>query len=581
MPRSFDRIGALARMCAAAPLVCALALALAEAARAEDPNGESQAVLKIEPAVVTVRRWPESPSSVPQRLSILDEEQLRDAGVRSVRDASMYVPNLYLTEFSSRRLSFPAFRGVNTGVGDPSVTTYIDGVPQLSVSSSNLSWLDVRRIEFLPGPQGTLYGRNSIGGLIRIETGSPSDALRGRVESTVGSFALQEYSVVASVPIAEGWGLGLAGQYSRRDGFAKSRTTKRAVDGRESTLVRAKVRFDPNPRNALELVLYGERARDGGFVLESLEALRARPHRITADFAGGVERDLGSIALTWVHSAASFELTSVSALGAWEVAEDSDFDFSGLDLLRRFTAESQASFFQEVRVGSPADAAVGLSERGTLRWLLGGAAFYARGDDAAKNVFRGDASWPLRAGDFLSSGADRSALGLAIFGQGSLKLFDALELTGGLRYDHEEKDADIFGESSVLGRTSGRRRSEAGSFDEVLPVISVAWIPSDDGMLYGRCRARLQGGRVQHDRARRQRALQHRDQLELRARRERSLARWAQRERGPVLCGLARFAVVTVRAGIGWIRRQRRIGYQPGLRARARSATGRGARALR
>ncbi|MCA9300295.1 MAG: Plug domain-containing protein, partial [Phycisphaerales bacterium] len=117
---------------------------------------EPEVTLRVEPILVSARKWQEEAQDVPQSLTILSGTTLRDAGIRDMREASYLVPNLHMTEFSSRRLSFPTFRGISTGTGEPAVTTYVDGVPQLDISSANIALLDVERLEFLRGPQGTL-----------------------------------------------------------------------------------------------------------------------------------------------------------------------------------------------------------------------------------------------------------------------------------------------------------------------------------------------------------------------------------------------------------------------------------------
>ena len=97
--------------------------------------------------VVTARKVEEALDSVPAAVTVLDGESLDDAQVRTVADAVQAVPNLRMTEFSSRRLSFPYIRGIGSGVGEPAVVTYIDGVPQLTLGSSNLPTVGLDRIE--------------------------------------------------------------------------------------------------------------------------------------------------------------------------------------------------------------------------------------------------------------------------------------------------------------------------------------------------------------------------------------------------------------------------------------------------
>ena len=107
-------------------------------------------------------------------MTVVDGDEIRDSGMRTLRDAALLVPNVNMTEFTARRLSFPFVRGVGSGEGAPAVVTYIDGVPQFATGGVNLPLVDLDRIEFVRGPQGTLYGRNALGGVINVESRRPS-----------------------------------------------------------------------------------------------------------------------------------------------------------------------------------------------------------------------------------------------------------------------------------------------------------------------------------------------------------------------------------------------------------------------
>ena len=88
------------------------------------------------------------------------------------------------------------------GQGNPAVATYIDGVPQIDGSSTNQRLLDVESIEFLRGPQGTLYGRNSIAGLVHIKTKRPSTTTSEvRADLTFGNYDLREFTLGYSAPL--------------------------------------------------------------------------------------------------------------------------------------------------------------------------------------------------------------------------------------------------------------------------------------------------------------------------------------------------------------------------------------------
>lgn len=462
----------------------------AEAAPAQAEPATRTPVARYEPTIVTARKWEETPQDVPQSVRVMGETALRDAGIRSMREASFLVPNLFINEFTSRRLTFPTIRGVGSGVGDPAVTTYIDGVPQLTINSTNLPMLDVERIEFLRGPQGTLYGRNSIGGLIHILTKRPGDALAFRGGGTFGNYDLQEYELGASGPlVADELFFSLAGLHSSRDGYTFNTFTGNDVDDRDSLFGRGQLLWTPDERSEIRLTFHGEKSRDGGFALSELTGLRRQPHRISQDFEGVAHRDLLGTSLTWNYFGDEVDFVSISGFQDWDVFETSDFDFSFIDGIRRRTEESQQYFSQEFRLSSSEDRPVELGEGAQLRWLGGLSFFVSDSDRLAANNFRPDGAgilFPPAQVGLDTQWGDFEDFSIAPFGQVTLILDERLELTGGLRYDFEHKEGTVnhtfeTGGFTVLSTSTNLDRD----FDAVVPKFSAAYHFSDNVMAYG------------------------------------------------------------------------------------------------
>ncbi len=437
------------------------------------------------PLIVTARKWEELLREIPQSVSAITEEQIRDAGLDTVKDAARYVPNVLITEFSSRRLSFPFVRGIGSGQGDPAVATFIDGVPQLRVSSTNLPFLDVERVEFLRGPNGALYGRNTLGGAIAISTKLPSNVLEVGSSVTIGNYSLQDYRFSVSTPLEEDKVFfSISGLYSKRDGYTKNDFTGHDVDFRDSWFGRVQVLWLPDAANEVRLTVYGESAHDGGFVLSDLAGLRSRPNRINQDFEGRADRDLIATALTWNHHGESCDITSITSVQHWEIEESSDFDFSPIDGIRRKTEEDQTYVFQELRLASPDDDAIKVAENVTVRWLAGASGFYSDSSDTAANDFRPGGAGilfpPFLVGVDRATG-DFDSYSVAVFGQTTFTIDDQWDLTAALRYEYESKNADIDRTSPIISSST----SPSENFDEWLPRASIAYRCSEQCMMYG------------------------------------------------------------------------------------------------
>ena len=131
---------------AAALFLCA---PLAAAAQSQQPSTPR---LTLPPVVVTAQKEPTDIRNIPGSVTAVTADTLTDSGVRIVSDAALFAPNTFFTEFTARKASNPRFRGIGASPGNPAVTTYIDGVPQLNANSSSIELMDVDQIEFVRGP---------------------------------------------------------------------------------------------------------------------------------------------------------------------------------------------------------------------------------------------------------------------------------------------------------------------------------------------------------------------------------------------------------------------------------------------
>lgn len=436
--------------------------------------------------VVTARKQSESLAEVPLSVSVLDARELEDFGVREVSDLASRVPNALFSEFSARRLSFPFVRGIGSGLGDPAVITYVDDVPQFGFGGTNLPLHALERVEVLRGPQGTLYGRNALGGLIHLRGRRPASERAFDLGATLGSDDLREYSGSFSGPLGAGLSGDLALLSSERDGYTTNDFTGNDVDDRDGFFGRGRLLWSPSAGSELDVSIFGERARDGGFVLSELDALRANPHHIDQDFEGLTHRDVLSPSLVYRASDDALDFTSVTSWQSWAVVETSDFDFSPIDGVRRRSEEEQEYLYQELRLGS----APGDERRAEFGWLVGASGFLADAERQAANHFR-----PGGAGIFFPPGSEGidlndgqfDDLGVAVFGELTLPLGEAVELGAGLRYDREDKEVErthTFDPGS--GPIPLARSEDDETFDELVPMASLAWHLDEETLVYVR-----------------------------------------------------------------------------------------------
>lgn len=468
-------------------VVLALTLAASSAAVAQTSAPAEAPKLTLDPVFVNAQKREEPLQNVPASITALGEKTIQDADITSIRDASFYVPNLTLQEFSNRRLSFPFIRGIGSGRNSPAVTTYIDNVPQLSFATSNIELVDISRIEVLRGPQTTLYGRNTLGGVINIfssKADTENFAAGGRAD--IGNYMLQDYRGYVNVPIEKGLAaIRVAGGFTSRDGYTKNLYTGNDLDSREAEFGKFALTLTPNERLEITWRFNGERARDGDYALYDLASVRANPHRAFRDYEGYSDRDIAGTSLEVNYRLDWATFTSVSAYKGFESRDVTDLDASPADLIRRTNREKQTDFTQEFRLASPTEAPIVLNENAKLSWLVGVFVFDTDYQQRAANEYRPDAVGfgivPFPFTGF--ENGDLRDTGIGVFGQATLTLFENLDLTAGLRYDYEDKGAELrsFADSIFIPGSS----VDAGAdFSQVTPRFAAAYRWSKDIMTY-------------------------------------------------------------------------------------------------
>jgi iron complex outermembrane receptor protein len=422
--------------------------------------------------------------NAPISATVADQAFLEQAAIRNVQDAAIYAPNTFLNQFSARKLSNPFFRGVAGSPLNPGVTTFFDGVPQLNGNSSSLELLDVEQIDFIRGPQGALFGRNTVGGLINVTSRRPSlDSFGGEIETTFGNYNSYDVRGRVTTPlIQDQLGFSFAGGYNERDGFTDDTVSGTDIDNRSAYFGKAQFLWTPSDELEVRLIIAGESSRDGDYALNNLAALRSNPRQSGRSFLGYVERDVLMPTLQITYHADAFDFTSTTGFVWWETTDFTDVDYNPFNIASRFNTEKMASFTQEFRFSNPASSPVSLSESVTLAWQAGLFFFHSDYDQSVYNDVNPPLS-PIPATFRSGNTANLTDWGLGLYAQGTLTLWEKLDLTLGVRWDHEDKEADLGSYTVPAFGPPGRRMLE-NSFSQVTPQASIAYHITPDALAY-------------------------------------------------------------------------------------------------
>lgn len=211
--------------------------------------------------VVTAQRREESLQKVPLSIVAISGDQLRNADIRDVTRLEQVVPGLRIAR--SGAAARPAIRGVYTEAiqanSDPRIGFYIDEIYQSRLQQTTGAFVDLERVEVQKGPQGTLFGRNSLGGNIALTSAKPSDEFDGGGSLLYGSYDRVKAEGFLNVPITDGVAFRIAGAADRFDPIYKSTENKRASIGDlDYQFVRASLRIaPPGLDNRLEIIVRG------------------------------------------------------------------------------------------------------------------------------------------------------------------------------------------------------------------------------------------------------------------------------------------------------------------------------------
>lgn len=436
--------------------------------------------------IVTAQKEPADVKEVPASVTAVTARTIAESGLLAITDAAIFAPNTTFTEFTARKVSNARFRGIGSSPGNPAVTTYIDGVPQLNSNSSNIELLDVGQIEFVRGPQSPLFGRNTLGGIVNVVTARPSQSgWTGSVVAPLGNYGSRDVRGTVSGPVGDKAAVGFGIGKQQRDGYTRNAVTGNDIDSRDATFAKAQVLLVPNANWEARVIYAHERNRDGDYALGDLGALRAAPFRVARDFEGFTSRDINSATVNLRGTGLNLAIESTTGFVKWTTADTTDLDYSPMPAATRRNDEADRQLTQEVRIASPANAPLALTDTLMLKWQAGVEYFNQAYEQDAVNRLAPyvlSPQVPLSV-EMHSPQASIDSTGIGLFGRATLSFNDKTDFTAGLRFDHESSDAvlrtfmnpALFPASTVAAEQS---------FSDVSPQFAFAYRVTPGHMAY-------------------------------------------------------------------------------------------------
>src|ERR1700761_4161091 len=270
---------------------------------------------QLDEVIVTAQKREEEVQPVPVSISTLSAKEVAEYNLHNLKDITGIIPNLYTAGPGDNR-NVSGLRGIATTSYDPAVVTYIDGVNQFSLDTYIPQLFDVERIEVLRGPQGTLYGRNALGGVINVITKQPTNETSGFAEMQFGNYGEQRYSLGLRTPlIKDKLFLGVAGVYSGFNGFYTNVFNNTQFDKQHfflgnyylKYLATEKLTFTLNVKNY-------ENRNNGPFQLADSPAdALANPFKVDQNATTHMIDNIFNASLAANYAGSDFNFTSVSS----------------------------------------------------------------------------------------------------------------------------------------------------------------------------------------------------------------------------------------------------------------------------
>ncbi|WP_288881096.1 TonB-dependent receptor [Pedobacter panaciterrae] len=448
--------------------------------------------LKLDEVIVSAQKTEENVQNIPSSISVFSSAKVNDYRIQNTRDLSAIVPNLYSSNPGDGR-NVTSIRGITTTSYDPAVATYIDGVNQFGLDTYISSLFDLERIEVLRGPQGTLYGRNAMGGVINIITKKPANYTTGFAGVDFGNYGQQRYSAgIRTALIKDKLFFGAAGLVNRQSGFYTNEFNNKKYDRLHGYLGNYYLKFQGSSKFDLTLnVKHNENRNDGTFPLvASVEDALSSPFKVNQNTLTKMFDNLFNASLSANYAGDGFNFTSQSAYQSnyryYDKPIDSDFSpIDGISLINNYGKDWNKIqvLTQEFKFSSPS------SSTSKLKWVGGVYGFYQKNPVKQGLSFGEDAEMVgSMPGLNIISINKGKGFGLAAFGQVSYAITDELSATAGLRYDYEHKKQGVYGEMLMPGETQPiveqKDTSATATFNALSPKVSLAYLFVADHSLY-------------------------------------------------------------------------------------------------
>lgn len=400
--------------------------------------------------------------SLPLSSNVLTNREMLSLGVNDLSEMSAYVPSFVMPSYGSRLTSSVYVRGIGSRSGSPAVGVYYNGMPLVCKSAINSHFYQIDRVDVLRGPQGTLYGINAEGGIVRVHSKDPLRYQGTDIRMSLGTGLYGNTEVAHYHRPSDKLAFSTAGYYNGQRGFFRNTLLDGRADLVNEAGGNARIIWLPTEMLKLDFTVDYQYTNQNGFPYGEYNAAT----NVTADPAvnimNGYKRQMVNTALNISYDFGVMQLSSVSSYQHLADLMQMDQDYLPEDYLRLLQRERMNAIVQEIT----------FSRRSESRWQHTSGVFFSKqwlNTDAP--VYFGDAmntsivsamgmppqiASGMSLTDNMVSGVfDTPQLNIGIYHESNIQLPINATLTLGLRYDYQHVGIDYNTESRFRMAYSG------------------------------------------------------------------------------------------------------------------------------
>jgi iron complex outermembrane receptor protein len=405
---------------------------------------------QLDTVVVTAQKRTELLQKTPIAITNFNATQINAYRFWNSKEITGITPNLYSADPGDAR-NVTSIRGITTTSYDPAVAVYIDGVNQFNLDTYIPNLYNVERIEVIRGPQGTLYGRNAMGGVINIITKEPNNHTNGNANISFGNYGQTRLNLNVQAPVVKNkLFFGMSGLYDSRDGFYKNEYTNSSYDRQHGLSGNYFLKYIANSKWTATLNFkHRNQQNKGAFPLVfGAEDAITTPFTLNQNATTTMMDNSLNSSLSLQYAGENFNFSSQTAYqqNYRYYTDPIDGDFSPIDGIT--VINNYGSAWNNVKAWTQEFKFTSVNKNNSpWKWTAGAYLFSQKAPSKQGTRFGADATlMGMENGNFtLINTTTATKKGMAIFGQTTYAVNEKLNLTAGIRNDFEQVDQSVSG----------------------------------------------------------------------------------------------------------------------------------------